>query len=183
MPPRATEQARWFGEEVHRHESSLRAYLRGSFPSVRDIDDVVQESFLRVWRARLTQPVRSARAFLFKVARHHALDQVRRNAIAPVETVRDLAALPVIDDERDVVAALSRREKIRLLAAAIDRLPPRCREIVVLRKLECLPQKQVATRLGLAEKTVEAQVARGIELCEAYLRRHGVRSLYRDDGA
>ena len=161
----------------------MRAYLRGAFPSVRDVDDVVQESYLRVWRTRLTQPVHSARAFLFKVARHCALDLVRRAAIAPVEAVGDLERLPVIDDERDVIAAVSKQEKIRLLAAAIDRLPPRCREIVVLRKLECIPQKQVATRLGLSEKTVEAQVARGEVLCERYLRRHGVNSLYGHDGA
>ena len=183
MPPPSTEPARWFAEEVQPHESSLRAYLRGAFPSVRDVDDVVQESYLRVWRTRLAQPVRSARAFLFKVSRHHALDLVRRAAIAPVEAVGDLERLPVIDDEHDLVAAFSKREKIRLLAEAIDRLPLRCREIVVLRKLECLPQKQVAARLGLSEKTIEEQVARGERRCADFLRRHGVRTLYGNDGA
>ena len=42
MPPQDTEQARWFAAEVHAHDGQLRAYLRGSYPAVRDIDDVVQ---------------------------------------------------------------------------------------------------------------------------------------------
>jgi hypothetical protein len=49
--------ARWFAEEVQPHEASLRAYMRGAFPMVRDVDDVVQESYLRVWRARAAQPI------------------------------------------------------------------------------------------------------------------------------
>src|SRR5580693_2470646 len=61
----SVEQIRWFTEEVHPHEPSLRAYLNGSFPTVRDLDDVVQESYLRIWQARAAYPIGSARAFLF----------------------------------------------------------------------------------------------------------------------
>jgi DNA-directed RNA polymerase specialized sigma24 family protein len=70
-------QTRWFTEEVHPHDASLKAYLRGSFPSVRDVDDVVQESYLRIWKARAIHPISSARAFLFRIARHLALDTLR----------------------------------------------------------------------------------------------------------
>jgi|GEM_PF-6457756 len=63
-----TDQARWFAEEVHPHESSLRAYLRGAFPSVRDVDDVVQESFLRIWGARAARPARAAARIRFASA-------------------------------------------------------------------------------------------------------------------
>src|SRR5438876_12279709 len=64
----STVDSRWFAAEVHAHERSLRAYLRGAFPSVRDVDDVVQESYVRVWKARLAHPIQSARSFLFQVA-------------------------------------------------------------------------------------------------------------------
>ena len=181
MSTERSEEARWFAENVEPHDSSLRAYLRGAFPTVRDLDDVVQESYVRVWRTRLTQPIRSARAFLFQVARHLALDIVRRNRISPIESVRDLNAVTVIDDGQNIIATISTREKVRLLAAAIDALPPRCRQIIILRKLQCVPQKQVAAQLGLAEKTIEAQVARGEALCEEFLRRRGVHNLYGDE--
>jgi RNA polymerase sigma-70 factor (ECF subfamily) len=58
---------------------------------------------------------------------------------------------------------------LRRLAEAFDRLPDRCREVVWLRKVEELPQKEVARRLGVAEKTVEKQVAKGARLIADYM--------------
>src|SRR5688500_15354315 len=156
------QDVRWFTEEVHAHERSLRAYLRDAFPVVRDVDDVVQESFLRTWRTRESQPIRSARAFLFQVARRVALDLVRRDRRAPFKAVSDLTALPALESGLNGAEAASVQEKLRSVADAIEALPPRCRQVVVLRKLQGVPQKEVATRLGLSEKTVEAQLSRGI---------------------
>jgi len=173
-----TEHTRWFSEEVRPHERSLRSYLRGAFPAVRDVDDVVQESYLRIWKARMAHPIDSSRAFLFTVARHLALDWVRRERVAPIEAVGDLAALSVVQEGPGVAEAASLHEKIELLAEAVARLPARCREIVILRKLQGVPQREVAARLGLSEKTVEVQVARGVRRCEDYLRKRGVGSFH-----
>ncbi len=170
-----TERSRWFVEEVHAHDSSLRAYLRGSFPTVRDVDDVVQESYVRVWKAKTAEPIRSARAFLFRVARHLALDWLRHDRVSPIDAVTDLSALPVVDNRTGVAEAASIAEETALLVTAIDALPPRCREIVILRKLRGLPQKEIAARLGLSEQTVQVQIARGVKKCEEFLRRRGVK--------
>lgn len=174
------EQARWFEEEVHPHGSDLRSYLRRTFPAVRDVDDVVQESYLRVWTACAAQPIRCARGFLFKVARHLALDLVRRDRAAPFSAVRDFDALSVVADKSHAADALSTQEKIQLVAEAIATLPARCREIVVLRKLHGLPQRDVAARLRLSERTVEVQVAKGVKRCEQFLRARGIRNLFDD---
>lgn len=163
-------------EEVEPHASSLRSYLHGTFPAVRDVEDVVQESYLRVWKACAVMPIRSARGFLFQVARHVALDLLRRKNRSPVSSVDDLAGLPAEMENGEVGDIVGVREKVRLLAEAIDRLPARCREVVVLRKLQQMPQKEVAARLGLSEKTVEAHLARGVKRCEEFLVQRGVRS-------
>ena len=169
------EENRWFSEEVYVHEPSLRAYLRTQYPFAPDIDDVVQESFLRLWKVRMGQPVRYAKALLFKVARHLVIDTARRNKISPIDHVTDLAALPVIDEGRPGPAeAACKRDEIVLLAAAIDSLPARCREILILRKLRGVPQKAIAAQLGLSEQTVQVQVSRGVRRCEEFLRAHGV---------
>src|SRR5258706_15429311 len=110
------EQARWFVMEVHPHETALRSYLRRSFPSACDVDDLVQESYLRIWRARALHPISSARSFLFRVARHLAIDEVRHRRASPLESTRDMASLPVSEDKADIIAAIGRREKIQLLA-------------------------------------------------------------------
>lgn len=164
----------WFAEEVHRHESSLKAYLHGSFPAVRDVDDVVQESYLRVWQARAAQPIRSARAFLFRVARNLALDLLRRERTSPVAAVGDLTGLPVYEEGPDAAAAAGRQDRIRLLAAALVELPPTCRQVVMLRKLQCLSRTATADRLGIAEKTVDEHLARGLRRLGERLRARGL---------
>ena len=175
MPP-DSEQARWFAEEVQPHEPVLRSYLSGAFPSVRDLDDVVQESYLRVWRARLGQPIASSKAFLFTVARRVALDLARRARRSPISPLVDTADLHVLYDGPSAADLLDERQKIELLGEAIGSLPARCREIITLHKVQGLSQSEVAARLGLCAKTVENQVALGVKRCEEFFHRRGIDS-------
>ena len=163
--------AKWFAEEVQPHEPSLRSYLRGTFPGVRDLDDVVQESYLRIFRARTTQRIKSARAFLFGIARRLALDCVRRNKTATHPAVKDFDSARVLAEGPGVAETVSTRQEMALLAEAVHSLPARCREILILRKLEGLPQREIAQRLGIAESTVEVQVSRGLDKCAEFLAR------------
>ena len=52
VPPQDLETARWYDEEFRPHAPALRAWLRAQFPSLLDPDDLVQESYLRLLRAR-----------------------------------------------------------------------------------------------------------------------------------
>lgn len=171
----STKATRWFENEVHRYDASLRAYLHRFFPAEREVDDVVQESYLRIWKARAVSPIQSARAFLFTVARHVVLDLVRRRRISPIDVTVDFSAVPVTDHRPGTVATVCAQEEVEFLARAIDALPERCRAIVILRKLKGVPQKEIARQLGISEPTVQVQVARGMKRCDEYLREHGVK--------
>lgn len=151
-------QAKWFADEVRTHEPHLRAYLRRSFPGVRDVDDVVQESYLRLWRKHAVAPLASTRAFLFRVARNFAIDVLRRHR--PTEPT-PLAGVP--DEAADPHAALAAAEFETLLIAALDTLPARQRQIVVRCKLQRISARAVAAELGLAEKTVNEHLYRGLQ--------------------
>lgn len=181
-PAPAPEAARWFADEVRAHDAALRAYLHGSFPAVRtEVEDVIQESYLRTWKARATQPILSARNFLFRVARNLALDMVRHNQASPIDRAADLDGLPVVEDMPDAAEAASRQDRVALLAEAMLQLPGRCREVFILHKIKQLSRREVATRLGLSERTVEAQTARAVRRCADYLRKRGVNGLFDDD--
>lgn len=173
-PAAVVDQNRWFTEEVQPHAPSLKAYLRGSFPTVRDVEDLVQESCLRIWKARATRPILSARAFLFGIGRRLAIDQIRRRHPPAHEAVTDFHSLRVLDGAPDVAETASARQEIALLGRAIDALPARCREIIILRKLEGLSHQEIAARLGISTNTVEVQVRRGMEKCTHFLVHRGV---------
>lgn len=134
----------------------------------------MQESYLRLWKLRAVQPIRSAKAFLFTVARNIALDSVRRMRGSPIFAVPDLAEVNVVDEQTDVSKAASTSEEIALLAQALQALPPRCREIIILRKFQNLSQKEVAARLRISEVTVQEQVYRGLRRLEKMLLKRGM---------
>ncbi len=177
MPPLNSEQARWFVEEVQPHEPSLRAYLRQSLQSA-DVDDLVQESYIRVLRERERGEIRSVKAFLFTVARNAVRDLLRRRTVARAESITETSTLPVLEESPDVVDLVARRQELALLGEAIRDLPERCREVFLLRKIQGLPQREIAARLGISENTVETLVAKGARRCADYLRARGVGSAH-----
>jgi RNA polymerase sigma factor (sigma-70 family) len=173
-PEASGARVRWFEDEVHARDSQLRSYVRRTFPSIRDVDDVVQESYLRAWRRHLVLPIASAGSFLFAVARHVAIDTLRRRRRSPIEATADPAAVDATDPSAGASDAVCSMEELDLLADAISSLPPRCRQIVILRKLHGLSQKEIAAQMGISERTVEVQGSKGLDRCEAYLRKCGV---------
>lgn len=173
MPPPDPELARWFAEEVQPHEPALRAWLRGRFPSLADADDLVQESYTRLLRARETGSIACARAFLFVTARNLALNQLRHLRHERPEGLAELDASGVLDESAAIPESVARAEDLQLLIHAIQSLPDRCRQIVTLRKIYGLSQKEIAEKLTISEHTVEAQGAIGLRKCIEYFRRHG----------
>ena len=169
------ESLRRFLDEAHAHRASLRRWLRARFPSITDTENLIHESLARVWRALAAQTVASSpRALLFTTAHHLAIDQVRRDRIARVELVGEYNDLPVAEDAPTPADAAARTQELALLTEAIQALPERCRQVLTLRKIYGLSQKEIAARLGIAEHTVEAQVANGMRRCAHFLGRHGL---------
>jgi RNA polymerase sigma factor (sigma-70 family) len=174
VPPQNSEQARWFASEVQPHEPALRAYLGAQFASLTDPDDIVQETYIRLLRARERGPIESPRGLLFATARNAARDLLRRRATARTFPIAETDASRVFDEAPGVVEHVSRRQEGDLLSEAIAELPPRCREILVLRKFENLSHREIAQRLGIAEHTVEAQLTKALHRCEVFFARHGL---------
>ncbi len=155
------------------HELALRAWLRARFPVVTDADDLVQEAYARLMRAHATGPVACPRALLFVTVRNLALNHLRHQRIERPEGAAEIDALSVADERVGAPEALAQAEDFQVLIRAIQALPERCRQIVTLRKIYGLSQKEVAERLGLSEHTVEAQGGIGLRKCIEYFRRHG----------
>ncbi len=174
VSPPPTEQARWFAEEVQPHESSLRSYLRNVFPALPDIDDLVQESYARLIRAREAGRVTYAKAFLFATARNAALDFFRRRQVVRIDGVANLRELSVAEDRPDTGEAVNKQEELALLAEAVRDLPERCRQVLTLRLLYGMAHKEIAAELRISEHTVKAQLAKGMRRCADYFAERGL---------
>ena len=135
----------------------LRAWLRSRFPTDCDLDDIVQEAYLRVLQARETSEIESPKAFLFATARNLALGRARRQKMSGEDSLAEIDVQSILDESADVPQAVARAQELEILTHAIQSLPTRCRQILTLRKIYGLSQKDVAAQLGIAEHTVEAQ--------------------------
>ncbi|MBX3749156.1 MAG: RNA polymerase sigma factor [Opitutaceae bacterium] len=168
------EQDRWFAEEVQPHETALRVYLRQRFPEVRDADDVVQESFVRMLGARHRGPIANTKAYLFAVAGNLARNLLQRSRVVPLGSLEGSEVASVADETSNTANQVSARQEAAVLLDAIDALPRRCREVFILVKLQGCSHQAAADRLGLSIQTVHAQIVRGLRKCTVYLRKHGV---------
>ena len=160
------------------NELALKRFLRRFIKSREGIDDLAQEAFLRAFAAESGRLIESPKAFLFKVARNLALNEIARKASVTIEPLGDFEGQSVLEDSSQAAVddAVDGRERIRMLARAIAALPPQCAKVFILRKMQGLSQKEIAARLNISVRTVENHVALGLVRCNAYMRAHGCAS-------
>lgn len=162
----------WFQREILPQEASLLRYLTRVWANRQEVHDLRQEIYVRVYEAAtITRPA-SARAFLFTTARNLVTDRIRRGRIVSIEAVGNPDALNVMVDELSPERRLSAWQELRRVARALNRLPPRCREVVWLRKVDQMTSKQIAERLGSSPRTVEGQILKGMHLLGSALFAH-----------
>ena len=157
------------------NEVALKRYLRRFIRSREAADDLAQEAFLRTFAAESRHIIDTPKAFLFKVARNLALNELARQSSMAIEPLGDFEGQEVLEDNSQVAVddVIDGRERIRLLARAIASLPPQCAKVFILRKMQGMSQKEIAIRLNISVRTVENHVAVGLSRCRAYMRAHG----------
>lgn len=175
----------WFAREILIHEAALVRYLHRHWSKRDEIHDLRQEIYVRIYEAAAKSKPTSPKSFLFVTARNLMADRVRRNRIVSIESVGDIGDLNVLVDEVSPERRLDARQELKRLARAFDQLPPKCRDVVWLRRVDEISQKEVATRLGISERTVESHVLKGMKLlADMFLSGHTLKEiaeLSRDD--
>lgn len=154
----------WFVSEVLPLEPALMEYLKHSWRHAADAADFRQDVYMRVLEAAKTKRPDPVKPFVFAIARNLLIDRFRRERIIPIDGVPDLAEIDVASDAPLPDRAVIARDELRHLQAALDRLPPRCREAVVLRQVEGLSRREIALRMGISELTVKAHLEEGAKL-------------------
>jgi len=165
----APELRAWFLREVLPLEAALTRFLRRNWRNENEVDDLLQEVYVRVFEAAQKQIPESAKPFVFTTAHNLLVDRVRHNKVVPIEAIGELDTLNVELDEpgpdRNVIA----RDELRRLQLALDSLPPRAREAIILKQVDGLARREVAARMKITERTVQWHLSEGLQALAAAL--------------
>ena len=152
----------WFLREILCHEAALTRYLRRVWRNSADLSDLRQEIYIRVYEGAARALPAASKAYLFTTARHLIIDRLRHERIVSIDYAQDSHSLNVLADEASPERRVSARQELIRLSAALDELSDACRDVVWLRRVEGLSQKEAAERLGMPEGTVESHLCRGM---------------------
>jgi RNA polymerase sigma-70 factor (ECF subfamily) len=152
----------WFVSEVLPLESVLMQFLRRNTKNESDVADLCQDVYIRIYEAAQKELPERTKPFVLTMARNLLVDRVRHEQVVSIDAVADLDTLNVAIDEPGPDRVIAARDTLRRLQAALDRLPQRIREAVVLRKIEGLSRPEIAERMGISEHTVNRHLTEGM---------------------
>lgn len=162
---RAWEQA------IDQHYAELCDFAVRVLGSADVAADVVHDLFLHLWRTRsIGDASRFSRPYLFVATRNRALKYLRHQRVAHGWIERTMRAEPIPAEGPD--ARCERQDLERAVEQAIAELPPRCREIFLLRRREQLSYSEIAERTGISINTVKSQIWRAALMLREKLREH-----------
>lgn len=144
---------------VRRHQGALYRYLVRMVASPDDALDLTQEAFVRAWQALPQwEPGAQFRTWLYRIASNAALDVLRRRKTVEFVPLDDTfeAADPAAGPERQAQVS----QQLRELDAALTRLTPEHREVLLLREVEDMSYEEIGRVLSLSEGTVKSRLAR-----------------------
>jgi len=151
-----TGDKRAFEMFYRKHFKSLIIYLRMFSKDPELAKDIAQQSFVKLWIKRSVIPKEvSLKRYLFGIAKNNFMDQYRnrKREIKMLDEIKVQAIQNYSTEQGEPFA-----HKVTLLKCAIDELPEKCREILLMSKIEGLSYKQIAQRLNISVKTVESQM-------------------------
>ncbi len=170
------EADQWFSQHLFPYENALLTVARRMTGNRETARDMVQETYADMLAGEKWRTVQNPKAYAMRALRNYALTFLQRARVVSIELIANMETLPHVDNAPDAHDLLSAKEKRDLLLKAIEALPPKCRQVVKLRRLREMPQKEIARHLGIAESSVEKHLARGMYLIAEYLQSCEVRT-------
>lgn len=159
----------WFCREVLPFERFLTGFIQRNWRIPDDVSDIRQDVYAQALTGAKRALPQQTGAYLFAIARNNLINRAKRNKIVSFDLVADLEGAGLEPDLLGTERGLEARDELRRAMAGLDALPPRCREVIRLRKVEGYSSREVACHLGIAIHTVEKQTTLGMRALADYM--------------
>jgi RNA polymerase sigma-70 factor (ECF subfamily) len=122
--------------------------------------DVVQDTFIMLFEKADKRMILNLQAYLFQTVKYRCFMHLRSGRISQ----KHLQLMNLIIASNELEEELDAKELQSLLDESIATLPQRCREVFYLSRFECLPNREIASRLKISNKTVENQITKALKI-------------------
>jgi len=160
---------------------SFRKQLARAVSSIvptKEIEDIVQETYVRVCQIENPAGIRHPRAFLLTTARNLAFDHIKRSESRYSQSIERDGELDLgeVDDHHvdETYQHVAAGEEFSNFCEAVRILPVQCRKVFVLKKVYGYSQREIAIELEISESTVEKHIAHGMKRCINFMNKHSL---------
>ncbi|MEW9798168.1 RNA polymerase sigma factor [Alteromonas sp. CYL-A6] len=134
-----------------------------------DIEDIVQEAYIKSYEAELKQEIQYERTYMLKTVRNLALNHISSAAQQQNQNMDDMDSLPHELVGYSLDKHVESKERFIHFCRATDKLSPDVKRVFLLKKVYGMRQKDIAELVGISESTVEKHVAKGLMQCARFL--------------
>lgn len=154
--------------------TSLARAVMGIVPP-REVEDIVQETYVRVCQVKHPENIRQPRSYLFRTARNLAFDYLKRSETKYTDGMDEQDIDTLIEgrsDDDSTFDQVASNEEFALFCEAVRHLPVKCRRVFVLKKVYGYTQIEIARELDISIGTVEKHISQGIKRCTYFMQHH-----------
>jgi len=153
-------------------QARLKAYLGRILKRPEDVEDIAQESFIRVLEAGSKGKIEYPKAYLYRTARNLAFNSLAKKSNQLKDFIEDLPDPTVIGDGISLEDQVIAQKRFELFCRAAAELPEQCRRVLILCRVYGLTLREASDRLGISVSTAEKHLAKGLLRCAAYMESH-----------
>lgn len=151
--------------------SSLRRFV-ARIVEPQDIDDILQETYIRVCAAAEKKEITNPKSFMLKTAQNLSYNFISTAYQRRVQ-LEDFDSVRLEQLSSGLESQFESRERFLGFCRAVRALPLQCRRVFILSKVYGFSQQEIAEYLDISESTVEKHIAKGLLLCRDAMLRMG----------
>jgi len=130
-----------------------------------DIDDILQEAFVRAYEAEKKKSIAEPKAFLFRVARNLLLSELDKKSHKVTDYLEDFELSEIEPTGCPLEDDVAAQQRLGMFCEVVAGLPAQCRRVFVMKRVYGFSQKEIAAELGISESTVEKHLIKGMRMC------------------
>lgn len=152
-----------------RLSGSLKRYVSRYLKRPQEVEDVVQEAFVKVLEAQNHRKIRLSDAYLYRTTRNLALNAIAKNDYKLTDTLGGSLPRSVLLESVSLEDEFESRERFELFCRAVRHLPRKCQRVFILRRVYGMSHREISERMGISAKTIEVHLTKAIVRCTDYM--------------